>query len=102
MNIKNLIPIPELCTHYKVELSFFTNLSEMGLLEIKTVETIAYVDLAAVYKIEKMLRIHQELDLNMEGIDVVFNLLQKIDALQNELTSLKNRLRLYENEKDKS
>ena len=39
---------------------------------------------------------HQELDVNIEGIDVVFNLLQKIDDLQNELISVKNRLRLYE------
>jgi hypothetical protein len=68
----------------------------MGLLEIKTVEAIQYVDIAAVYEIEKMLRIHQELDLNMEGIDVVLNLLRKIDALQNELIFVKNRLRLYE------
>jgi hypothetical protein len=43
-----------------------------------------------------MIRMHQELDVNIEGIDVVFNLLQKIDGLQNELTALKNRLRLYE------
>jgi hypothetical protein len=39
---------------------------------------------------------HQELDLNMAGIDVVFNLLQKIEGLQNELIALKNRLHLYE------
>ena len=38
MNIENLIPIPTLCTHYQVEISFFDNLSEMGLLEIKTIE----------------------------------------------------------------
>lgn len=100
MNIENLIAIPILCTHYKVELSFFTNLSEMGLLEIKIVEAIQYVDIDMVFKIEKMLRMHQELDLNIEGIDVVINLLQKIDALQNELTSVKNRLRLYESQKD--
>jgi hypothetical protein len=43
-----------------------------------------------------MIRIHKELDINTEGIDVVFNLLQKIDTLQNELISTKNRLRLYE------
>ena len=94
--MENLIPIPVLCDHYKVELSFFTNLSDMGLLEIKTIETSQYIDSDAVYEIEKMIRMHQELDVNIEGIDVVFNLLQKIDALQNELTALKNRLRLYE------
>jgi chaperone modulatory protein CbpM len=96
MNMENLIPIPELCLHYTVDLSFFTNLSEMGLLEIKTIESKQYIDSDAIYEIEKMIRMHQELDVNIEGIDVVFNLLQKIDGLQNELTALKNRLRLYE------
>ena len=96
MNMENLIPIPVLCAHYEVELSFFTNLSDMGLLEIKTIETSQYIDSDAVYEIEKMIRMHQELDVNIEGIDIVFNLLQKIDLLQNELTVLKNRLRLYE------
>jgi len=96
MNMENLIPIPILCAHYEVEMSFFTNLNEMGLLEIKTIETSQYIDSDAVYEIEKMVRMHQELDVNIEGIDIVFNLLQKIDVLQNELTALKNTLRLYE------
>ena len=96
MNIENLIPIPALCNHYKVEISFFNNLSEIGLLEIKTIEETQYIHPDAIYEIEKMIRIHQELAVNIEGIDVVFNLLQKIDDLQNELISVKNRLRLYE------
>ena len=96
MNTENLISIPELCSHFEIELSFFTNLSEMGLVEIKTIETISYIDSACIYEIEKMIHIHQDLDVNIEGIDVVFNLLQKMDTLQNEVISLKNRLRLYE------
>ena len=68
----------------------------MGLLEVKTIEETQYIHTDAIYEIEKMIRIHQELDINTEGLDVVFNLLQKIDALQNELISTKNRLRLYE------
>ena len=94
MNMKNLIPIPELCAHYEVEISFFSNLNEIGLIEIKTIESSQYID--SVYEIEKIVRMHQELDVNIEGIDVVFNLLQKIDALQKELTAIKNRLNLYE------
>lgn len=96
MNMKNLIPIHELCTHYEVEISFFSNLSEMGLIEIKTIEASQYIDSDSVCEIEKIVRMHQELDVNIEGIDVVFNLLQKIDVLQKELTALKNRLHLYE------
>lgn len=96
MNIENLIPLPTLTTHYKVEITFFNNLSEMGLLEIKTIEEKQYIHPDAIFVIDKMIRIYQELDVNTQGIDVVFNLLQKIEASQNELTSVKNRLRLYE------
>lgn len=96
MNIEKLIPIPVLCTHYELEPSFFKNLSEMGLIEIKTVEATQYINSNAMYEIEKMVHMYQELDVNIQGIDVVFNLLQKIEALQTELTSIKNRLRLYE------
>lgn len=97
MSTENFIPVNILCTHYKVELSFFNNLHEIGLIEIQNVEQALYVHKDSIYEIEKIIRMHQELDVNIEGIDVVFNLLQKIDALQNELHSVRNRLLLYEN-----
>jgi hypothetical protein len=97
MNIENFIPLHTLVSHYKVELSFFSHLSELGLVDVKTVEQIEYIHQDSIYEIEKMIRMHQELDVNIEGIDVVFNLLQKIDTLQKELVAARNRLRLYEN-----
>lgn len=96
MNLNNLISIPDLCFHYQIEISFFTTLSEMGLVEIKTIETISYIETEAIHDIEKMIRIHRDLDVNIEGIDVVLNLLQKMETLQNEVIVLNNRLRLYE------
>jgi len=96
MNTENLIPLNKLCIYYKVELSFFSNLSDIGLIEIKTIEDSPYVHQDKIDVIEKMIRMHHELDVNVEGIDIVLNLLSKIDDLQNELTLTKNRLRLYE------
>lgn len=43
-----------------------------------------------------MIRIHQDLEVNPEGIDVIFNLLRKVDELKNELAAAKNKLRRYE------
>jgi hypothetical protein len=97
MSIENFISLETLCSHYNVELSFFLNLNEIGLLEIQTVEQLQYVHQDSIYEIEKMIRMHQDLEVNLEGIDVVFNLLQKIDSLKKELTEVRNRLRLYEN-----
>ena len=96
MSLKNFIPINQLCTHYKVEMSFFSSLNEFGLIEIKTFEQSHYIHQDKVNDIEKIIRMHQELDINFEGIDTIFNLLEKIEALQTELITTKNRLRLYE------
>jgi len=97
MNMENLILLKTVCTHYKVELSFFTHLNEIGLIEIQIIEQSPYVREDQMYDIERMIRLHHELDVNIEGIDVVFNLLEKIDDLKKDLIATKNRLRLYEN-----
>ena len=98
METKDFILINQLCSNYKVELSFFNELNEIGLIEIMTIEQSQFIHQDKINDLEKMIRIHRELDVNIEGIDVVFNLLQKVDDLQNELISIKNRLQLYEND----
>ena len=94
---QDLILIETLCTHYEVEVSFFDALDNVGLIEIETIEQGQFIHKDRIGDLEKMIRIHHELNINMEGIDAVFNILKKMDELQNELTAVKNRLRLYEN-----
>lgn len=96
MNLDNLIPVATLCTHYNVEMPFFGQLNEMGLIQIQIIEETQYIHPNTIHEIEKMIRMHQELDINIEGIDVVMNLLKKIEDLQTELIATKNRLHLYE------
>jgi hypothetical protein len=92
----NLITVDALATQYKVEISFFYTINEIGLIEIHYIEEVAYVDYSAISEVEKIIRISHELNVNLEGIDVVLNLLEKIEILQKELQSVKNRLRMYE------
>jgi len=49
-------------------------------------------------ELEKYVRFYYELDINLEGIETVSYLLQRINTMQNELKTLTNRLRLYESE----
>lgn len=97
MNKENYIPLTHLCTHYKVEMSFFTKLNEFGLIEIETRGQSPCIHQDKMEDIEKMIRMHVELEINIEGIDTILNLLEKINNLQVELNATKNRLRLYEN-----
>ncbi|MEZ4805825.1 MAG: chaperone modulator CbpM [Bacteroidia bacterium] len=48
--------------------------------------------------LEKILRLHRDLNVNIEALDVVLNLLNKIDELQLEVNQLNNRLRLHESD----
>lgn len=97
MSLDNLISINTLSTQYNIEISFFSNLNEFDLIEIITIEQVQYIQVDKINDLEKIIRIHNELGINMEGIDVVFNMLTKINELENELISIKNRLGLYEN-----
>lgn len=97
MSKENFIPLHKLCELYKVEMSFFSSLNEIGLIQITAIEESQYIHKDKITDIEKMIRMHRDLDINIEGIDIAFNLLQKIDELENEIISIKNRLKIYEN-----
>ncbi len=97
MSKEKFVPLQKLCELYKVEMSFFSSLNEIGLIQITTIEESNYIHQDKITDIEKMIRMHRDLEINIEGIDIAFNLLQKIDELENELISIKNRLRIYEN-----
>jgi hypothetical protein len=89
----NLILIETLCTHYEVEVSFIESLSDLGLIEMHTIEHTRYLPEENVGQLERMIRLHQELDINPEGIDVILNLLERVDHLNHELAEAKNALR---------
>ncbi len=42
------------------------------------------------------MRLHYDMEINVEGIEAINYLLQRMKTLQAEMVSLKNRLRLYE------
>lgn len=98
MDTQKYIPVVHLCDLYQIEISFFKDLNDIGLIEIVSTENSLYVHEDKLYQVERIIRIHRELHINVEGIDVVMNLLEKVDKLQNEVNSMQSRLRLYEDD----
>jgi phage terminase small subunit len=96
MNTDNLIRLEYFCEQYNVEFSFVTSLQESGLINIIVQEESRYLNTEDLSEIEKLIRLHYELGVNIEGIDIVFNLLKQINDLQQELAIVKNRLRLLD------
>ena len=96
METENLISTDEFCTLYNVEYSFVSSLQQSGLIEIQTLEERRFIPITQLVELEKYVRLHDELDINLEGIEAINHLLQRIRTMQDEIASLKTRLRLYE------
>jgi hypothetical protein len=94
---ENLISTDEFCVHHNIEFSFIRNLADFGLIETISVKKVNYIPEDQLEKLERMLRLHKELDINMEGIDTIDHLLARMQQLQEEVIGLKNKLRRYEN-----
>ncbi|ANI87876.1 MerR family transcriptional regulator [Arachidicoccus ginsenosidimutans] len=92
----HLIPVQHLCTHYHAEVSFVQSLHDYGLIELTTIEESYFVDEEQLKAVERMIHLHYDLDINIEGIDAIQHLINRVDDLNKELTALRNKLRRYE------
>ena len=97
MQAGDLIPLHTFCVHHNIEFSFVNELQQFGLIEITTLEETPFIDADQVNELEKFVRLHQELDINFEGMDAITHLLNRLREMQHEILLLKNKLRLYEN-----
>ncbi|MCD6019978.1 MAG: MerR family transcriptional regulator [Bacteroidetes bacterium] len=95
METNHLILVKEFCTHHKIELSFIDGLHDLGLIEVVNRDDRKYLAQNQLRDVEKLMRLHYDLEINMEGIDVISHLLKKICELQHELTQAKNKLRFF-------
>ena len=96
MKTKDLIPIDLVCEHYKVPVAFINTLQEFQLIELTIEKDDFYIHKAQIKEVEKIVRLHYDLEINIEGIDAIYNLLEPVNSLRKEITTLNNRLRLYE------
>jgi phage terminase small subunit len=96
METKDLILIEHFCTNHDIEFSFIDSLQKFGLIEVIIVKDNKYLPQEQLKDVEKMMRMHYDLEINMEGIDVISNLLKHMDNLQQDLIAAQNKLRRFE------
>jgi hypothetical protein len=96
MGTKKYIAINEFCANHDIEISFISSLQQTGLIEITTIKETKFIDVGNLQQLEKIVRFYYDLDINLEGIETITHLLQRINSMQGEIMALRNRLRLYE------
>jgi hypothetical protein len=98
MKTEYLVAIDEFCTSHNIEISFISSLQRSGLIEITTIKESDFIETDKLQQLEKFVRLYYDLDINLEGIETISYLLQRIGSMQDEIRALRNKLRLYETE----
>ena len=98
MPTTHLIAANEFCIYHNIEPSFIYSLQQSGLIEITVVEEKPFVDESELPQLERLVRLYREMDINLEGIETITYLLQRMNDMQRQIVQLTNRLSMYENE----
>ncbi len=88
------IIITDYCDKCHIDTSFIDLLEENGLIDLRHEDNGAYLCTDQLPDVERYSRLYYDLDINMEGIDVISNLLHRMDDMQREIDRLHERLRL--------
>jgi chaperone modulatory protein CbpM len=88
----NLIATTDICTYHEVEYTFISSLSEAGLVELKVVNQTTYIPESELQKLERMIRLHNELEINVAGIEAITHLLERVEQMQEEMRRLRNKV----------
>ncbi|KUJ52671.1 chaperone modulator CbpM [Chryseobacterium sp. JAH] len=82
----------ELVKIYNVEINFFDDLVDYGLLKVETEDEVRYLIYEDLQVFEKFANLHYDLEINLPGLEVIHHMLQKMDDLNQKNRDLMNKL----------
>ena len=86
------ISVITFCQYHQIEPDFVYALQESGLLDLQKEEEELYLMNQQIDMLEKYIRMHYELGINIEGLEVIARLLTQMEEMQRELDVLKRKL----------
>jgi hypothetical protein len=84
------------CMLHNIDRSFIHSLANEGMITVTYANNDEFIEEEQLYELELFARWYQELGINLEGIDVIRHLVERVKGLQGEIAVLKSRLRSYE------
>jgi len=92
------IAIEEFCRHHGIEVTVIREFADFGLMQLTVEENREFVSDADVKRLERMLRLFQDLGVNKEGVEIILNMRNELKRLRRESENLRYRLSRLEAE----
>lgn len=96
----DLIIISEYCEKSHTDPTFIASLEEGGLIEIRQVNGERYLLTSQLRELEKYSHVYYDLSINIEGIDAIHHILERMENLQQEIRYLRRQLRYFHHRND--
>lgn len=96
MDNQRYILLRSFSRHSHIEDEFIRTLHEFGLITVEKKDNEEVIDEDQIAEIERFFRLHSDLGINYEGLDVIAEMLKRVEQLEREMELLRKRLRLYE------
>ncbi|WP_051907846.1 chaperone modulator CbpM [Flavimarina sp. Hel_I_48] len=94
MKTEALILAETFCSSHEIEFTYIYTLRDHGFIDLIEEQETVFIKPEELPKLEQIMRFNRDLHINLEGIDVIMNLLNKIQGLQEEKRTLKNRVNI--------
>lgn len=86
-----LISTVDICRFHDVDDTFIGSLNKAGLIVFEEVNQTAFISENELEKLERLIRLHNELEINVAGLEAISHLLERIVEMQEQIRVLKNR-----------
>lgn len=92
----DLIIITEYCEKSHTDPDFLISLEEGGLIEIRNIDGQQYLLASQLGELERYSHLYYDLAINIEGIDAIRHLLNRMMQLQREINQLRRQLHKHQ------
>lgn len=96
MKTPRYIRIEDFCAGHALEASFVFELEELELIRVVTDGPHRAIHRKDLRRLERLVRLHRDLEINPHGLQAVDHLLGQVEALREEIRVLRNRLGQWE------
>lgn len=91
----NRLLYSECLTIYEIEESFIESLREEGLIRVIVHDEERFIEYDDLADLEQFIRWRYDMNINVEGIDALHHVLERVRLMQSEITQLRNELQFY-------
>ncbi|MFT3750657.1 MAG: chaperone modulator CbpM [Agriterribacter sp.] len=89
MKNEEKISVAQYCTYYSIEASFVDGLNKHSLIELSYSGNETFIAYDQIADLEKYIRLHYDMGINLEGIEAIKHLLDRTILLQKEIKRLR-------------